>query len=139
MISSNDRLNFVSRSRMRNRIAVGRSSSSRARFRACWVTQAESALVAGPPQEGRHLLLDRPLEDELGAQAAERAEGVGIGEPRGQGRFDGRLDLDAGGYSLFHGVVSFCGLQVRFGAYAVFTFTAVSGRHLRRHPATTGR
>jgi len=40
--ASNDRLNFVSRSRMRNRIAGDRPSRFIARFRACWVTHAES-------------------------------------------------------------------------------------------------
>jgi hypothetical protein len=40
--ASNDRLNFVSRSRMRNRTTGERPSSAMARFRACWVTHAES-------------------------------------------------------------------------------------------------
>ena len=63
-------------------------------------------LVAGPAQERCHLVLDRALEDELGTQAAKGAEGTGVGEAAGQDRFDGGLDLDAGGYPLFHGVVS---------------------------------
>ena len=62
--------------------------------------------VAGPPQEGLELVLDRPLEDELGAQAAELAQLVGAAGPAEQGRLDGGLDLDAGGYSSIHGVVS---------------------------------
>jgi hypothetical protein len=40
--SSNDQLNFVSRSRMRNRAGVVRASSPSARLRACWVTHVES-------------------------------------------------------------------------------------------------
>jgi hypothetical protein len=40
--ASNDRLNFASWSRMRNRTGLVRASSPRARLRACWVTQAES-------------------------------------------------------------------------------------------------
>jgi hypothetical protein len=40
--SSNGPTNLVSRSRMRNRMAVGRSSSSIVRLRACWVTHAAS-------------------------------------------------------------------------------------------------
>jgi hypothetical protein len=40
--SSKALLNFVSRTWMRNRMAVERSSRSVARFLACWVTQAES-------------------------------------------------------------------------------------------------
>ena len=39
---SNDQLNFVSRSRMRNRTGLARASRSSARLRACWVTHAES-------------------------------------------------------------------------------------------------
>jgi hypothetical protein len=39
---SNGRQNFESRSRMRNRMAGKWPSRSIARFRACWVTQAES-------------------------------------------------------------------------------------------------
>jgi hypothetical protein len=38
---SNDQLNFVSRSRMRNRTGLARASRSSARLRACWVTHAE--------------------------------------------------------------------------------------------------
>ena len=34
---------------------------------------------------------------------------MGVGEAAGEGGFDGGLDLDAGGYSSFHGVVSICG------------------------------
>ena len=40
------------------------------------------------------------------------------------------LDAGAGGYPSFHGVVSFATCKVRFGAYAVLSFTAVSGRDL---------
>lgn len=41
------------------------------------------------------------------------------------------FDLDARGYPCLHSVVLLCELpRVRFGAYAVFTVTAVSGRHL---------
>jgi hypothetical protein len=63
-------------------------------------------LVAGPAQEDGHLVLDRPLEDELSTQATEGAEGIGIPETTGEHRLDGCLDLDTRGYSLFHGVVS---------------------------------
>ena len=40
--ASNDRLNFASRSRMRNRTGLLRASSPSAGFRACWAAQAES-------------------------------------------------------------------------------------------------
>jgi len=40
--SSKGPTNLVSRSWMRNRIAVDRSSRFRARLRACWLTHAES-------------------------------------------------------------------------------------------------
>ena len=63
-------------------------------------------LEAGPAQEGRCFLLDRPLEDELGSETPEGAQSIGIGKAAGQDRFDGGLDLDAGGYPSFHGVVS---------------------------------
>ena len=63
-------------------------------------------LVAGAAQEGRHLVLDGPLEDELGAQAPELAQLVGAADPTEQDRLDGFLDPGAGGYSSFHGVVS---------------------------------
>ena len=86
-------------------------------------------LVAGPAEEGRHLALDRALEDELGAQAPELAQLAGTADPIEQEPVDGILDLDAGGYSSIHGVVSSATCQVSFGAYAVFTFTAGSGRH----------
>ena len=36
-------------------------------------------------------------------------KGIGVGEAAGEHRLDGGLDLDAGGYSLGHGVVSICG------------------------------
>ena len=39
---SNVRLNFVSRSRMKNRTELARASRPSARLRACWVTQVES-------------------------------------------------------------------------------------------------
>jgi hypothetical protein len=86
--------------------------------------------VASPAEKGRHLVLDRALEDERGAQAPELAQLVGAADPTEQGLLDGGLDLDARGYSSFHGVVSSATCQVSFGAYAVFTFTAGSGRHL---------
>jgi hypothetical protein len=63
-------------------------------------------LVAGAPQEGRHLVLDRALEDELGAEAPELAQLVGTADPIEQDQLDGFLDPGAGGYSSFHGVVS---------------------------------
>ncbi len=61
--------------------------------------------VAGPAQEGRHLLLDGPLDDELGTQAAELGQAVGIVEPSEEHLLDGFLDPGAGGYPSFHGVV----------------------------------
>ena len=63
-------------------------------------------LVSGAPEEDRDLVLDRPLEDELGSETPEGAQSIGIGKAAGQDRFDGGLDLDAGGYPSFHGVVS---------------------------------
>jgi hypothetical protein len=87
-------------------------------------------------QKPLDLLLDRPLEHELGTQPTELAqpfETVDIGpvfETIEQQMLDLRLDLDTRGYPCLHGVVLLCELpKVRFGAYAVFTFTAVSGRH----------
>jgi hypothetical protein len=47
-------------------------------------------LVAGPAEEGRQLVLDRPLEDELGAQAPELAQLVGAADPLEQDRLDSR-------------------------------------------------
>jgi hypothetical protein len=67
--------------------------------------------VAGPAEEGCHLVLDRALEDELGAETAELAQLVGTADPVEQGGLDGGLDLDAGGYSSIHGVVSFANFQ----------------------------
>jgi hypothetical protein len=66
-------------------------------------------LIARAPEEDGHLVLDRPLEDELGTQATEGGEGIGITEAAGEHRLDGSLDLDAGGHSVVHGVVSICG------------------------------
>ena len=63
-------------------------------------------LVAGTPEEGRHLVLDGALEDELGSQAPELAQLVGAADPTEQHLLDGFLDPGAGGYSSFHGVVS---------------------------------
>jgi len=63
-------------------------------------------LVASPAEERLEFVLDGPLEDEPGAQAAELGEPVGLLEPGEQGRLDRGLDLDAGGYSSIHGVVS---------------------------------
>jgi hypothetical protein len=67
--------------------------------------------IAGPPEERGHLVLDRALEDELGAETAELAQLVGTADPVEQGGLDGGLDLDAGGYSSIHGVVSFANFQ----------------------------
>jgi hypothetical protein len=72
------------------------------------------SLVAQAPEEGRHLVLDRPLEDQLGAQPTDGGQGVGIAKAAGEHRFDGGLDLGAGGYSLVHGV----GLLMRFATSA---------------------
>ena len=67
-------------------------------------------LVAGTPEEGRHLVLDGALEDELGTQAPELAQLIGTADPIEQDRLDRFLDPGARGYSLLHGVVSFCEL-----------------------------
>jgi hypothetical protein len=63
-------------------------------------------LVAGAAEEGRHLVLDRPLEDELRAQAPELTQLVGTADPIEQEPVDGFLDPGARGYPSFHGVVS---------------------------------
>ena len=63
-------------------------------------------LVAGAAQEGCHLVLDRPLEDELRSQAPELAQLVGAADPTEQYPLDGFLDPGARGYPSFHGVVS---------------------------------
>ena len=62
--------------------------------------------VAGAPEEDRDLVLDGALEDELRSEAAEGAQSIGAVDPIEQDRLDGFLDLDAGGYPSFHGVVS---------------------------------
>jgi hypothetical protein len=49
------------------------------------------------------------------------------------------LDLDAEGYSLFHSVVYSARCKVSFGAYAIFPFPAVSGRHRGRLGNLMGR
>ena len=41
--------------------------------------------IAGPPEERGHLVLDRALEDELGAETAELAQLVGTADPVDQG------------------------------------------------------
>ncbi len=61
-------LNFVSRARMRNRIAVERSSSSMARFRACWVTHAESGCAVDGLTEIRRLPSSMNTRDGEGAE-----------------------------------------------------------------------
>ncbi len=63
--------------------------------------------VAGAPEECRELVLDRTLEDEPGAEPAQFSEPLGVIEPIEQGRLDRFLDPGTGGYSSFHGVVSF--------------------------------
>jgi hypothetical protein len=65
------------------------------------------------------------MQDQLGTQAAELGEPIGIVEPSEEHLFDGFLDLEAWGYPSFHGVVLLANFQVRFGAYAVFTFGAL--------------
>ena len=85
--------------------------------------------IPGTAQEDRQLVLDGALDDELGTQATQLAQLLRTADPIEQEGFDLRLDQGAGGYPSFHGVVSFCGLRFRFGAYAVLTFTAISGRH----------
>ena len=69
------------------------------------------ALVPGPAQEGGHLVLDGPLDDELGAQVPELAQLLGTADPIEQHPIDGFLDEGARGYPSFHGVVSFGDLQ----------------------------
>jgi hypothetical protein len=61
-------------------------------------------LVAGTPEEGRHLVLDGPLEDQLGAEAPELTQLVGAADPTEQHLLDGIRDPCARGYSSFHGV-----------------------------------
>jgi hypothetical protein len=48
--------------------------------------------VAGPPEEGRQLVLDHPLKNELGAQASKLAQLVGAADPLEQDRLDGFLN-----------------------------------------------
>ena len=95
--------------------------------------RSHPTLLVDATEEGRHLLLDRSLQHQLRAQAAELREPIGIIEAIEQHLFDGFLDLETWGYPSIHGVVLLGELpKVRFGAYAVFTFPAISGRH----PAT---
>ena len=61
--------------------------------------------VAGSPEEGGDLLLDGALDDELGAQAAELTQAIGIVEPIEEHLLDGFLDPGTRGYPWFHGVV----------------------------------
>jgi len=63
-------------------------------------------LIPGPAKEDRDFLFHGPLEDELGAEAPELTQVIGTADPIEQDRLDGFLDLDAGGYSSIHGVVS---------------------------------
>src|SRR5664280_733994 len=83
--SSNDRLNFVSRSRMRNRTGLGRASGSRTRLRACWVTQAESGcavdgLKGDPPapELDEHEDVQRPEPGGLHAEDVAGDDPVGL-------------------------------------------------------------
>jgi hypothetical protein len=69
------------------------------------------SLVAGSAEERLELVLDGPLEDEPGAEATELTEPVRLLEPIEQDRLDCGLDLDAGGYSSIHGVVSSANFQ----------------------------
>jgi hypothetical protein len=69
------------------------------------------ALEASSAQEPLDLLLDRPLEHELGAQAAELGQlikavtNVPALEAVEQQLLDLRFDLDTRGYPCLHGVV----------------------------------
>jgi len=54
-------------------------------------------------ERGLELVLDGPLEDELGTQAAELAQLLGTTDALEQEVFDARLDGGAGGYPSFHG------------------------------------
>ncbi len=79
--------------------------------RPCAVARARGLrrpLVARAPQGNRHRVHDRPLADDLGTEAAEGGEGIGVGTAAGEDRLDGGPELDAGGYSPLHGVVSIC-------------------------------
>ena len=67
-------------------------------------------LVASPTQEHRQLVLDRPLEDELGAQPSDLAEGIGSSRPSSSTRSIASSIRMLGGYPSVHGVVSFCEL-----------------------------
>jgi hypothetical protein len=84
------------------------------------------ANLRGSPQPPR----GGALQDELGAQAPELAQLVRTADPIEQDLLDGFLDPGARGYPSFHGVVSTATSKVCIGAYAVFTFTAGSGRQL---------
>ena len=73
--------------------------AKRRRLRSTLVTRADC------------LVLNRALEDELGAQASELAQLVGAADPIRQDLLDRFLDPGARGYPSFHGVVSLCHLQ----------------------------
>ena len=66
-------------------------------------------LVAGAAQEDRQLVLDGPLDDELGAQAPDPAQLLGTADAAEQHLLDGFLDPGARGYPSFHGVGLLCG------------------------------
>jgi hypothetical protein len=83
-------------------------------------------LVAGAPQKGRQLVPDGALEDELGAEAPELAQLVGTASIASS-----IAVLGATLRSTAWSPSATC--KVRFGAYAVFTSTACSGRHRHRH------
>ena len=94
-------------------------------------------LVAGAAQERRELVLDGPLEDEPRAQATQLTEPVRFLEPIEQGGLDRGSSIWTLGAILRSTAWSpLRTSKVRFGAYAVFTFTAVSGRHRRTPPET---
>ena len=95
---------------------------------------AGSGSGSGSAQERGYLFLDGPLQHELGSEAAKARKPVASValalQTIEQQVLDLGFDLDTRGYPCFHGVVPLYELpKVRFGAYAVFTFTAVSGRH----------
>jgi hypothetical protein len=85
------------------------------------------ALVAGPAEEGRDLVLDGALEDELGGEASHLAQAVGVSDPLEQDGVDLLDQPVADGYSADHGVPPSAVLIHRFGGYAVFNFSSSPG------------
>jgi hypothetical protein len=95
----------------------------------------------GTPGKVGEIGSDGALEDEAGTEPAQLGEAVGLVRARQQERLDISFDAGARGYPSIHGVCLLCGLQVRFGGYAVLTATLIGDAAASLtgdHPAPLG-